>query len=441
MALGRHAAAPGAGDAVVSRPLAILQVTTFYPPYSFGGDAVYVERLSGLLADAGHDVEVVHCVDAYRLLHPSPPPVPPRPRPGVTVHSLRSRWGRLSPAITHATGGPGVKAARLRSLLAGRRWDVVHFHNISLFGPRVLTLVPRTAETVSLYTLHEHWLICPTHVLWKFNRRPCEKPQCLRCMLLAGRPPQLWRATRLLQRCCERVDRFVAATASVAAMHAERGFPRAMVRLPLFVERADEDWRSPPPRPHDRPYFLFVGRLEAIKGPQTLIEVWRDVTEWDLLLAGTGALEPSLRRDAAANPRIRFLGGLPREQLGAYYANALALIVPSLGHEVFTLVVLEALSRKLPVIARDFASLGEMVAESEGGLLYRDEAGLRAAVARLASAPALRADLGERGYRTFVERWSPEAHLRSYLALLEDTARAKFGRVPWREPVAGRPAP
>ena len=40
-------------------------VTTFYPPYHFGGDAMYVYRLSNALARAGHHVTVVHNVDAY----------------------------------------------------------------------------------------------------------------------------------------------------------------------------------------------------------------------------------------------------------------------------------------------------------------------------------------------------------------------------------------
>ena len=36
--------------------------------------------------------------------------------------------------------------------------------------------------------------------------------------------------------------------------------------LPYFIDRADGDWQSPAPRPQARPYFLFVGRLEEIKG-------------------------------------------------------------------------------------------------------------------------------------------------------------------------------
>ena len=51
-------------------PLKFLHLTTFYPPYSFGGDAMYIYRLCHALADEGHQVDVVHSVDAYRVAAP-----------------------------------------------------------------------------------------------------------------------------------------------------------------------------------------------------------------------------------------------------------------------------------------------------------------------------------------------------------------------------------
>jgi glycosyltransferase involved in cell wall biosynthesis len=112
-------------------------------------------------------------------------------------------------------------------------------------------------------------------------------------------------------------------------MHAERGFPQAVAHLPYFIDRADSDWQEPGPRPQERPYFLFVGRLELIKGLQTLIALWDRVPGFDLLVAGTGAYETELRALAAGKPRIKFLGLLPQKELGALYYHALACIVPS----------------------------------------------------------------------------------------------------------------
>ena len=415
----------------MSRPLNFLHLTTFYPPYSFGGDAMYVYRLAHALGDAGHRVDVIHCVDSYHLLHPAEPEIEFEPHPKVTTHGLRSGYKWLSPLLTQQTGRPLLKWGRIREVLGSKPYDVVHFHNISLLGPRVLTVRPDQGPAVKLYTTHEHWLICPLHVLWKFNRRPCEKPECLRCTLLAKRPPQLWRFTDLLSETSKHVDQFVAPSRFTAAIHAARGFPQPVSHLPLFVKRNDQDWQQPGPRPHARPYFIFVGRLETIKGLQTLIALWEQVTDYDLLVAGTGSDEGQLRVQASANPRIKFLGALPQHELGALYFHAIASLVPSLSYETFGSVIIESLTRKTPVIARDLGALPELIHESGGGLVYRTDEELLAAIHRLATEPHLRAELGERGYQAFNQWWSPEAHLKLYFDLLRTAAINKLGEVPW----------
>src|SRR5262245_64039601 len=101
----------------MSRPLNFLHLTTFYPPYSFGGDAMYIYRLAHALGDEGHHVDVVHCADAYNLLHPGPPPLTFAAHPNVTVHTLRSGYGWLSPLLTQQTGRPMLKTRPIKALL------------------------------------------------------------------------------------------------------------------------------------------------------------------------------------------------------------------------------------------------------------------------------------------------------------------------------------
>jgi glycosyltransferase involved in cell wall biosynthesis len=430
---------PGiAAGGVPVRPLNFLHLTTFYPPYSFGGDAMYVYRLSHALGDAGHYVDVVHCTDAYHLLHPDPPPQAFAEHPRVHRHALKSRWGRLSPIATHQTGRPWFKRRRIRELLASRPYDVVQFHNTSLIGPHAMSLESPHARTVKLYMTHEHWLVCPMHVLWKFNERPCDSPQCLRCTLQSGRPPQMWRYTGTLRRMGRHIDRYVSPSRFTAAMHAERGFPYPVHHLPYFIDRVDRDWQQPGSRPQERPYCVFVGRLEVIKGVQDLIALWDDVPECDLLIAGTGTHEAELRRMAAGNPRIRFLGGQSQAALGALYFHAAACLVPSLTYETFGIIVVEAFARKTPVVVRDLGALPEIVQESGGGFIFRDRAQLLEAIRRLTSEPALRTRLGELGYQTFLRLWTREAHLEQYFAVLRDVAWTKFGCAPWE---AAMPAP
>ena len=405
-----------------------LHLTTFYPPFSFGGDAMYIYRLAHALGDAGHHVDVVHCVDAYHLLHPAPPPIRFADHPNVSVHGLRSGFGALSPLLTQQTGRPFLKMGRIAEVVKSRRYDVVHYHNISLLGPRILALETPGSKPVKLYTTHEHWLDCPMHVLWKFNSRACEKPECLKCTVMAQRPPQLWRYTGMLEKASRHVDRFVSPSRFTASMHAQRGFSRPVGHLPYFIDRVDTDWQEPKPRGQEHPYCLFVGRLEALKGLQTLIAVWDRVKNCDLLVAGSGTDEANLKAQAASNPRIKFLGPLPQAELGALYVHAVACVVPSLTYETFGIIIIEAFARKTPVIVRDLGALPEVVEESGGGFVYRTDAEMLHAIDELSGSPRLRSELGEKGYGAFVRLWSREAHMRQYFELVETISREKFGR-------------
>ena len=409
----------------LSRPLNFLHLTTFYPPYAFGGDAIQVYRLAHALADEGHHVDVVHCIDSYHLLHPAEPAISFAEHPNVVRHELRSPWKSLSPLLTQQTGLPLLKRHAIDEVLRLRAWDVIHFHNISLLGPGILSLAAAHPRAVTMYTTHEHWLICPMHVLWKYDRMPCDKPDCLRCTLRGGRPPQLWRYTGMLEHMAAYVDQFVAPSRFTVRMHAERGFPKPLDCLPNFIDRVDSDWQTPAPRPHENPYFLFVGRLERIKGLQTLIALWDRVPNADLLVAGTGLYEPELRRMSAHNPRIRFLGALPQSDLGALYYHAIASLAPSITYETFGLTSIEAFARKTPVVVRDLGALPEVVQDSGGGFVYRSDEELLEALQRLASSPSLRAELGNRGYEAFLALWSREAHLARYFDYLNRIAARK----------------
>jgi len=394
-------------------------VTTFYPPYHFGGDAVYVYRLARELGRRGHDVDVVHDLDAYRLLHRGEPAGDWPPSERVTVHRLHSRLGPLSPLATQQTGLPLFKPG-LRRLLDGGAHDVIHFHNTSLIGPGAF----RYGRGVKLYTMHEQWLVCPLHFLWKGRQGLCDAPRCTWCSLRSWRPPQWWRATGALSRHLRHIDHFVAPSRFVQDVHRERGLDLPLTVLPTF---APDVASAPPddPRPHARPYFLFVGRLVKPKGVGTLLDAFRRITSADLVVAGDGDEAPTLRNAASEMIHVRFLGPQPYERLRTLYRHALALVVPSICYEVFPLVILEAFAEGTPVIARDLGGMSDMVRESGGGLLFRDETTLREALERLQADAGLRSTLGASGRRTVRERWNADAHVRAYLRIVETCREAK----------------
>ncbi len=399
--------------------LRFAMVTTFYPPHHFGGDAIAVQRLAHGLARRGHQVTVVHDVGAHRLLGGTAAPTHGPAPDGVEVIGLQ---GSLAPIVAHQTGRPLIHGRRLRRILAEREVDVIHFHNISLLGPGVLSL----GDGLKLLSVHDHWLVCPTHVLWRHGRELCDSRECLRCVLRHGRPPQLWRATGLLERELAQVDAFLAPSGFCRDKHAEFGFPHAMQVLPCFLA-PDGQAAGTDVSPHERPYFLFVGRLERIKGLDEILPVFDRYPDADLLVAGEGSHGEELRRLARerGHDRVRFLGRLDADALVRCHRHALALIAPSVCFETFGLVVIEALAQGTPVIARELGSYPEILATSQAGLLFTGDDDLLAAMDRIQAEPGLRDELGRRGRAAVAGHWSEAAALERYLSIVRQVAERR----------------
>ncbi len=335
----------------------------------------------------------------------------------MKVHTLRSPLGALSPIATYLTGLPLLKASRLHAIL-NRPVDVTHFHNVSLIGgPGVLAF----GSGIKLYTAHEHWLVCPTHVLWKLDREPCEQPECLRCTIASGRPPQLWRYTSLLRDRLRELDALIVASHFSARRHANLGV--RMELLPHFVPEPARP--SGGCTPHPRPYVLYSGRLEKVKGILWLLDQFRDYRGVDLFIAGDGSELARVRAEVAALPHVRVLGRLAQPELDHLMRHALALVVPSLCYETFGLSTVEALAAGCPVIVRDLGPLPELVEQSGAGFTFQTPGDLIAAIERLRDEPDLRAQLGARGVEAYRLRWTEERHLQRYLELIDDLRRAR----------------
>ena len=394
--------------------LRFLHVTTFYGAHSFGGDASYVDRLAAALARRGHDVDVVHLADAFDAVRGVVPLRPWKPPLGVRVHTLRTSFGRLAPLWSHQTGLP-LPTRDLGRIMAESAADVVHFHNVSLAGaPSILGLARRSRpDAAVLMSAHDYWLVCPMHVLWKLDRRPCERPQCMRCVVASGRPPQLWRHGNRLARAVASLDALVFPSRFAQAAHAERGIRGRSHVLPYFVP---SDWPSGTAAKPDseRPYFLAVGRLVKEKGFQDLLQPMRRLPGVDLLVAGAGSYEPELRTLATGLPNVQFVGIAGPERLALLYGGALAALVPSRFPETFGYVIVEALAAGTPVVARRRGALPEVVGDTGGGLVFDSPEELERAMCRLACDERLRAELGGRGRAAVAERFSEQRHLAEY---------------------------
>lgn len=396
-------------------------VTTFYPPYNFGGDGIGIQRFSRALARRGHQVTVLQDIDAYNVLNSGTQPNEEDPNDGVEVVRISSRFSRLSVLLTHQTGRPVINAYAIRKFFDERRFDVINFHNVSLVGgPGVL----RYGNALTLYMAHEHWLVCPTHVLWRHKRERCTGKQCVMCSLHYRRPPQLWRYTGFLNRQLRYVDGFIAMSEFSREKHREFGFPRDMHVVNYFLPNPGNE-QTGTASPHERPYFLFVGRLEKIKGLDDVIPIFKSYTEADLLIAGDGEYSSVLRKLATGIKGVKFLGRVALSKLEIFYQHAIALIVPSVCFETFGIIIIEAFRQSVPVLARRVGPFPEIVERCGGGLLFSNAEELREAMSHLQSDPSLRSTLAESGRKGFNTFWSEDAVMPYYLDVVRQTARAK----------------
>ena len=407
----------------MNKPLKFCMVTTFYPPYSFGGDAMHIYRLTNELAKRGHFVDVFHCVDAYRVLEKNAPTGEYPNHPNVKVTRLKSRAGFLSPLLTQQTGVPFFKK-ELTDALSNNNYDVIHYHNMSLIG---ITALGYGSKAVKLYTTHEHWLVCPMHILWKYNREVCQQKDCLKCQIAGKRPPQMWRYTGLLEKSLRHIDCFISPSKFTLNKHLESGLDIPITVIPHFIQMPEENFTLSESDTM-RPFFLFVGRLEKIKGLQNVIPIFKERPDFDLLIAGDGDYKKPLIDLAGDKTNIKFIGRLDQNRLQNLYQNARAVIVPSICYETFGIIVIEAFSMRTPVIVNNLGALPETVEDSGGGFIYNNPTELMDAIVELVQNSTLRDELGNKGYAAFLKYWNEDAHLTQYFDLIEKIQRQKIQR-------------
>lgn len=391
-------------------------ITTFYPPFSYGGDATYVRNLAKALVARGHEVEVIASTEAYLVRSKDDGAVDTTAEDGVIVHRLRHRAGLVAPLVSQQTGLPALHGPALKQFLA-RPFDVLHFHNISLMGgPGVLRMGQARARILSL---HDHWLVCPTHVFWKNRSHACDRRTCFSCSIRSGLPPQLWRYTSLRDRCLAHVDRLLAPSHFTAALHRSCGIERPTHVLPLFSSL--EQSAPAEGKNVDARTILFVGRVTALKGIEKLLRLVAGMPDINLIVIGDGDLRAILSTAYEAHPNICFLGKIDQERLAEYYASAAALVFPSLVPETFGLSIVEAAACGTPsIVVRSSGGAAELVESTGGGLLYEGDEELTGAIRRLTEDRAFRDELGARARAGYRAHYTAEGHITAYLSQVDE---------------------
>ncbi len=161
------------------------------------------------------------------------------------------------------------------------------------------------------------------------------------------------------------------------------------------------------PERRERPYLLYCGRIDPGKGCDELLRAFarlrtrRDVT---LVLTGIDAmgLPPS--------PDVEFLGFVDEAHKLSLMAGACGFVLPS-PHESFSIVTLEAMAQRTPVVVNARCEvLHDHIARSGGGFAYSGEDDLVEAMDRVCTLPdEQRVRMGDAGRDYVLAHYREEA--------------------------------
>jgi glycosyltransferase involved in cell wall biosynthesis len=305
--------------------------------------------------------------------------------------------GKLKAALASPYSRQSYKRARRR--IQATRADVVHAHNIyPLLTPSVLR-ASRDAGIPTVLTAHNYYLTCPvyTHLSRGITCTRCTGGHEYHCItrncrsnlaesVVYAARAAIVRKWRLIH---DNTCQLIALSTFASKYFEAAGFTAEQIAvLPNSVPIPKDQ-----ARPQDGKYVAFGGRLTHSKGIDILMGAARQ-TGLPIRIAGSVTDAGMPLDDTPAN--VTLLGPLTRMELRAFYCGARFLVFPSRWFEMCPMMVLEAMSHGLPVIASRIGGLDEIVLDGETGVLCKpgDTMELAVAMQRLWDDPMECARLG-----------------------------------------------
>jgi glycosyltransferase involved in cell wall biosynthesis len=285
-------------------------------------------------------------------------------------------------------------ARELAGMVRYERPDIVHCTNtFPLLSPAVCRAASKAGVAV-VQALRNYRLLCANSYLMR-DSRPCE--DCIgkaipwpalvhRCYRESASATAAVVAMQMLHRAVgtwkHHVDAFFTLTDFARQKFVDAGFPADRVHV-----KHNSVYPDPGVGRGVGGYFAFAARLGPEKGVATLLDAWRRHPELPpLKIIGDGPLADAVATAGQADPRIEYLGRRSEAEVHQVFADATAVIVPSIWYETFGRTIAEAYAVGTPVIASRLGAMSELVEDGRTGWLF--EAGSAAALAAIAASVA-----------------------------------------------------
>ncbi|WP_218080091.1 glycosyltransferase family 4 protein [Anthocerotibacter panamensis] len=316
-----------------------------------GGEDQSTQAEVDLLRDHGHTVDYLE-FDNQQIA-----------QLGAAQTALRAIWSH-----------PAYNAVRER--LSGH--DLVHVQNFFPLVSPAVYYAAREARVPVVQTLRNYRLLCPSAVFFRAGRI-CEDclghaapwPGVVHGCYRADRAAtaavaMMISVHRLLRTYQQRVDVLIALTEFAREKYIQGGLPAAKILVkPNFLHS------DPGMGKGDGHFALFVGRLSAEKGIDTLLTAWQGIgARLPLKIVGTGPLLERVLALTRQTPAVQYLGPRPIGEVYDLMGQAKLLLFPSEWYEPFGRVAIEAFAKGTPVLATKLGSLATLVEHGRTGLHF-----------------------------------------------------------------------
>jgi L-malate glycosyltransferase len=183
--------------------------------------------------------------------------------------------------------------------------------------------------------------------------------------------------------------------------------------------------------PKTRFTLLYVGRLEAVKNLELLLDAVRgtldSLPDIELWIVGDGTRRTHLEQrseELGLNANVRFWG--QQLDVAPFYASADAFIMSSIS-EGLPMSLLQALSVGLPVIVTDVGGMAEVARLSNAGIVVpgNDPDRMADAIAQMAINPEQRRAFSRSGVAAFESHFTLPGMVDEYMRLYRDTPGAR----------------
>jgi glycosyltransferase involved in cell wall biosynthesis len=267
----------------------------------------------------------------------------------------------------------------MRRLIGEHHPQVVHFHNtLPLISPAAY-YAARAEGVPVVQTLHNFRLVCLNALLFR-DSKPCEDclgktvpwrgvaHNCYRDSRAASAAvAAMIAAHRLLGTWRNAVDAYIALSEFSRRKFIEGGLPADKIAV-----KSNFAYPEPGTGTGNGGYAVYVGRLSAEKGVETLLRAWRCLgNAVPLKIAGDGPLAPAVQEAAAHNAAIQWLQGVSHESVYDLIGAASFLVLPSQCYEgALPRVVIEAFAKGTPVVVSRLGAMAEIVDDGRNGLRF-----------------------------------------------------------------------